>query len=371
METSKNEMKQNRPIAIFFETLGAGGIEQTCLKLTKGLHFSGVRVDLLLRSLEGELVSLLPKEINTVNFSTSRVLTTIFPLVRYLRKEKPAVIISNGSAINIATLMARGLVRNCNTRLIITQRTNTFSKTKSSFKSRISLFCMRWLYPKAEVVVGVSDGVSRALEERLGIEKGSVKTIHNGIVDEGFYERANEPLEHEWFKAGSPPVLLAVGRLVEQKDFATLLRAFSLLRKNRSVRLIILGEGRLRSQLEKQIDDLGLKDDVRMPGFDINPLKYYKNCSAFVLSSRFEGLAGVIIEALACGCPVVATDCPSGPAEVMKNGEYGLLVPVGNSQALAEAMGEILDFPPDPAPGIQRAEEFSVKKAVSNYLSII
>jgi glycosyltransferase involved in cell wall biosynthesis len=367
----KNEIKQNSPIAIFFETLGAGGIEQTCLKLTKGLHFSGIRVDLLLRSLEGEFVSLLPKEINTVNFSASRVLTTIFPLARYLRKEKPAVIISNGSAINIATLMARVLVRNCKTRLIITERTNIFRKRKYNFKARITLFCMRWLYPKADVVVGVSDGVSRALEERLGLENGSVKTIYNGIIDEGFYERANEPLEHEWFKPGSPPVLLAVGRLVEQKDFATLLRAFALLRKNRSAKLIILGEGRLRTLLEKQVDELELRDDVQMPGFEINPLKYYKNCSAFVLSSRFEGLGGVIIEALGCGCPVVATDCPSGPAEILENGEYGLLVPVGDPYALAEAMGKALDNPPEPGLLMDRAKEFSVEKAVSNYLSKI
>ena len=222
-----------------------------------------------------------------------------------------------------------------------------------------------------DVVVGVSKGVSRALEQCLGLKNGSVITIYNGIVDDGFYERANEPLEHEWFKTGSPSVMLAVERLVKQKDFSNLLRAFALLRANRHVRLVILGEGELRSELESLVEELGIKDDVYMPGFEINPLKFYKRCSAFVLSSKFEGLGDVLIEALACGCPVVATDCPSGPSEVLEKGKYGILVPVGDSKGLAEAMGKVLDSPPDPAIGIQRGKQFSVENAVSNYLSIM
>ena len=166
-------------------------------------------------------------------------------------------------------------------------------------------------------------------------------------------------------------MLLAAGRFVEQKDFTNLLRAFALLREKRLAKLMLLGEGPLRSRLEKQIQELGLGDDTCMPGFILNHLRYYKKCSAFVLSSRWEGLPGVVLEALACGCPVVSTDCPSGPAEILDHGKYGHLVPVGDSRALAEAMGKALDSLPDPAPLFQRAKQFSVDKAVSNYLSVL
>ncbi|MGV7220912.1 MAG: glycosyltransferase [Nitrospinales bacterium] len=371
MELSEIEKIKSGRLAIFMENLSGGGVEKTCLKLAKGFHDRGFKVDLLVRSVEGDISSLIPKEVNVVNFSTSRMLTTIFPLIKYLRRKKPEVIISNDSHVNIMALMARRWVRKDKPHLIVTERTNVSPKMKNSFKQRIIMWFMRRLYPQADAVVGVSNGLSRDLEQCLGLKNESVKTIYNGIVDEDFNALANEPLEHEWVRPGGPPVFLAVGRLVEQKDFSTLLRAFAILRKNRSAKLIILGEGRLRSLLEKQLDELELRNDVQLRGFEINPLKYYKNCSAFILSSRWEGLGGVVIEALACGCPVVATDCPSGPSEILENGRYGFLVPIGDSLAMAEAMGKALDFPPDPALLIERAKHFSLGNAVSNYLSIL
>jgi glycosyltransferase involved in cell wall biosynthesis len=371
MKESGNKKLNRAPIAIFIEDLSGGGVEKTCLKLAKGFHDRGYRVDLLVRSLKGAISSLIPEEINVVNFSTSRMITTIYPLANYLRKEKPTAIISNDSHVNVVTLMARGLVRKNRTRLILTERTDVSPKMKNSFKQRIILSFMRRLYPRADAIIGVSNGLSRDLEKCIDSKNKSVETIYNGIVDDDFYPLANEPLDHKWIKKADTPVILAVGRLVEQKDFSNLLRAFALLRKKRSAKLIILGEGRLRSLLEKQIIDLGLREDVQMSGFELNPLKYYKNCSAFVLSSQWEGLGGVIIEALACGCPVVATDCPSGPDEILEGGKYGTLVPIGDSHALAEAIGKTLDSPPDPSIGIERANKFSVDSAVSNYLSVL
>jgi glycosyltransferase involved in cell wall biosynthesis len=365
-------LKPKATVAIMLETLPGGGMERSCLKLIIGIQKRGFSADLILRSQEGELLSIVPKEINIVSFAKSRMLTTLFPLIRYLRREKPAVLITNFYPVSIVAVMAKIFARSRDTRLIIVERCNLSNqKHFNSFRRKIFLFFMRWLYPKADRIVGVSNGVSRDIEQCLGLKKESVKTIYNGVIDEGFFERANEPLKHKWFKPGPPPVLLAVGRLVDQKNFSILLKAFALLREKREAKLIILGEGYLRPDLEKLTEELGLRNDVDMPGFDINPLKYYKICSVFVLSSRLEGLAGVVIEALACGCPIVATDCPSGPAEILENGKYGLLVPVGDPKAMAEAMSKALDMPHDPEPLIERAKEFSVEKAVSNYLSII
>ncbi|MGV7220911.1 MAG: glycosyltransferase [Nitrospinales bacterium] len=345
-------------------------MEWSCLKVMIGMQKRGVPTTLLLRSREGDLIKIIPKEINIVNFSKNRMLTTLFPLIRYLRREKPAALISHFYPVNIVVVMAKILARRDNFHLTIVEH-NTLSKgmKDSPLKQKITLLFMRWLYPKADKIVGVSDGVSRDLENCLGLEKNSVTTIYNGVIDDGFFERANEPLEHEWFQAGKPPVILAVGRFVSQKDFSNLLHAFALLRKKRVLKLMIVGDGELRSQLEKMVKELSMENDVLMPGFDINPLKYYKKCAVFVLSSKWEGLPGVLLEALACGCTVVATDCPSGPSEILDNGKYGYLVPVGDSQALADGMGKAMDSPLDPASLVHRAKDFSVENAVSNYLS--
>jgi glycosyltransferase involved in cell wall biosynthesis len=367
-----SEKNTDSTIAIMLETLPGGGMERSCLKLIIGIQKRGFRADLVLRSLEGELLSLVPKEINIVSFAKSRMLTTLFPLISYLRKQKPAVLITNFYPVSIVAVMAKILARRGNTRLIIVERCHLSNqKSYDSFRRKVFLFFMRWLYPKADAIVGVSNGVSRSIEQCLGLKKESVKTIYNGVIDEGFFERANEPVEHKWFQPEKPPVFLAVGRLVDQKDFSTLLRAFALLRKKRPAKLIILGEGYLRESLENLVEELGLKEDVDMPGFEINPLRYYRKCSTFVMSSRYEGLPGVIIEALARGCSIVATNCPSGSAEILDNGKYGELVPVGDFHAMAEAMEKALDFPPDPASLVERAKQFNIEKAVSNYLSII
>ncbi|NJS16372.1 MAG: glycosyltransferase [Nostocaceae cyanobacterium CSU_2_110] len=174
-----------------------------------------------------------------------------------------------------------------------------------------------------------------------------------------------------WFEKNSPPVFLAVGRLTEQKDFSTLIKAFSLVRKEKLARLIILGEGEARGQLEATIKNLGISEDVLLPGFTDNPYAYMYNANAFVLSSRWEGLPTVLIEAMACGCPVVATDCPSGPQEILAAGKYGELVCCGDVLALSKAMLNVLDNPINSEILTQRTQDFSFDKAVSRYLELI
>jgi glycosyltransferase involved in cell wall biosynthesis len=208
------------------------------------------------------------------------------------------------------------------------------------------------------------------------VPSAKVKVIYNPTVTPEIFRKATEPVQHPWFVDNRVPIILAAGRLHRQKDFPTLLRAFSLLRQNRPCRLVILGDGkkRRRKALRQLAKQLGIEKDVSLPGFVENPFAYMARANLFVLSSAWEGFGNVIVEALACGCPVVSTDCRSGPREILDNGRYGRLVPVGDPEALARAMLEALDDPDNPCDRetrIQRAMEFSVDKIVDEYLKVL
>jgi glycosyltransferase involved in cell wall biosynthesis len=184
-------------------------------------------------------------------------------------------------------------------------------------------------------------------------------------------ELADTPLNHPWFKPGAAPVILAVGRLIPQKDFQTLIRAFAILQRKSEARLVILGEGRQRLELESLAQELGIAPHVEMPGFVSNPYQYMAGASVFALTSRYEGLPGVLIQALACGCPVISTDCPGGSAEILDHGKYGRLVPINNDTVLADAMDSVLNEQPDKNILRKRASLFSVERATQQYLDYL
>jgi glycosyltransferase involved in cell wall biosynthesis len=184
-------------------------------------------------------------------------------------------------------------------------------------------------------------------------------------------ELADTPLNHPWFKPGAAPVILAVGRLIPQKDFQTLIRAFAILQRKSKARLVILGEGRQRLELESLTQELGIAPHVEMPGFVSNPYQYMAGASVFALTSRYEGLPGVLIQALACGCPVISTDCPGGSAEILDHGKYGRLVPINNDTVLADAMDSVLNEQPDKNILRKRASLFSVERATQQYLDYL
>jgi glycosyltransferase involved in cell wall biosynthesis len=226
------------------------------------------------------------------------------------------------------------------------------------------------MYPRADTVIAVSDGIAEAIIELTGLPRAQITTIYNPVVDATLLDKASEPIDHPWFTPGEPPVVLSVGRFRMQKDFPTLIRAFALVRSARPARLMILGDGTRRRALEALVDNLGLRSDVALPGYAENPLPWMRRAAVFVLSSTWEGLPGVLIEALAAGCPVVSTDCPSGPAEILDRGAYGPLVPSRDPQALAQAILAVLENPPDRDRLRQRAALFSVDVAVAKYLAV-
>jgi glycosyltransferase involved in cell wall biosynthesis len=229
----------------------------------------------------------------------------------------------------------------------------------------------RRYFREAEAILAVSNGVADDLAAVAALPRQAIRTIYNPVVTPDLQARASAPLDHPWFAPGAPPVLLGVGRLAAQKDFATLIRAFARVRARRPVRLMILGEGKKRRELEELADSLGVRQDLALPGFEENPFAYMARAAVFVLSSAYEGLPGVLIQAMASGCPVVSTDCPSGPMEILEHGSYGPLVPVGDDIAMAEAIQTVLDAPPSQERLRVRAAEFSMDRAVEQHLEVL
>lgn len=364
-------MSQRKRITFFMDALHGGGAEKVVVNLLKGFAATDeYDLDLILATKEGPYLDQVPEQVRLIDLKQGRAISALFPLANYLRKYRPWALIGNMGHVNVVTILAKELAQ-ISTRLVVVEH-NTLSVSKSKLKrAQIVKLFMKWFYPRADAVTAVSAGVARDLEIQLGLQSDSVKVLYNPVVNEDLIHKSQADLDHPWFGQDTPPVFLAVGRLNPQKDFSNLLFAFAEVRKQKEARLIILGEGEERQKLESIIEELGIKDDVLMPGFVKNPYAYMKRSNCLVLSSRHEGLPTVLIEAMACGCAVVATDCPCGPDEILDSGVYGSLVPIEDSQALAEAMFKTLEHAPEKELVRQRANEYSTEKVVANYLSLL
>lgn len=361
-------------IAIFVPSLNGGGAERVMVTLANAIAARGFKVDLVLAMAQGPYLKDVSESVRVIDLQAGRVIKALLPLVHYLRRERPVAMLSAMGHANVVALLARKLARG-STRTVVSER-NTISvqyERSSGFAAWLNFKLVRWVYPWAQGICTVSQAASQDLAVFAGLEPNRVQTIYNPFDLERLAQRAAESLVHPWLASDQPPVLLAIGRLTEQKDYPTLLRAFARLRQGRDVRLVILGEGELRAQLHALAAELDLNNDVlEMPGFVANPFAWLASCKLFVLSSRWEGLPGVLIEAMACGVPVVSTDCPSGPDEILEGGRWGRLVPVGDVNALAQAMAEVLDTPKERLPDVRlRAADFEQERAVDAYLKIL
>ena len=285
-------------------------------------------------------------------------------LACYMGRYKPDCVLSNIPAADIATLWATRFV--AEPPPIIPVLHNFVGRENWRHLRRF-----RYLLARAARFVGVSRGVSASLSANMGVPGDGITTIYNPAVTPDLQVRMAERPDHPWLQGRETPVILAAGRLARQKDHFTLIKAFARLATRRSCRLIILGEGALRKELEGFVADLKLTDRVSLPGWAENPFAFMSRASLFVLSSIYEGLGMVLIEALACGCPCVSTDCPAGPAEILEDGRVGPLVPVGDETALAEAMGRVLDQPPDRQVLKRRAACFSADRAIAAYENLL
>lgn len=364
-------MTQMTKIALFMPLLSCGGAERVFMHLGRGFARQGIQVDLVLSRAEGPFQSQVPEEVRMVDLGAPRVLFSLPGLVRYLRRERPDALLSALDHANVVAIVARHLAR-VPTRIIVTVHStpSRVVANASTLRARLLPLWVKPFYPRAHAVVAVSQGVADELVHKLGIPAQKVHTIYNPIITPELFEKAEEPLEHPWFAENEPPVVLGVGRLTPAKDFGTLLRAFALVRAQRPARLMILGEGELRPELENLTRDLGIEEDVALPGFVENPYPYMKRAGVFVLSSRWEGLPTVLVETLALGTPVVSTDCPSGPAEILEGGQIGTLVKVEDTESLADAINSALNGQTRPTSQPQLML-YTIEHALEQYMRVI
>ncbi len=296
----------------------------------------------------------------------------IYALYCYIKSQQPTVVLSYLNYPNLVLLMTAILARG-STRYLVSVRNHisTASARTSSKWVRSVPNLMRRYFRLADRVVAPSQGVADDVIAITGLPRDRISVVHNPVFRPEIITLSEVVIHHEWLHESTIPVIVAAGKLKPQKDFQNLLRAFSKVRKRREVRLIIMGEGKGRQALEQLVRDLRIENDVDMPGHIENPYPYFRHAAVFVLSSAWEGLPNTLIEAMACGCPVVATDCPSGPNEILDGGEIGKLVPVGDIDAMAKAIEETLTSPAPKEVFVDRAKIYSFDRVVADYERIL
>ena len=363
-----------RRLAIFVAFSGKGGVERVVCNLLQGLAVHDIEVDLLaVVGRHGWLPEIPWPNIRVIDLRVKHSQLALFGLIRYLRREKPAVLMAAKDRAIRTAVLARWL-SGVDTRLVGQLHMNMggFLRDKSPVRRWLRTAPMRWLFPRLDLIIGVSEGVVEDTMHITGLPRERMIALPNPVVTPEVYAKAQDLTGHPWLdEPGSPPVVLGAGRLTPEKDFATLLRAFQLLRGQRDCRLVIIGDGPLRQSLETLAAKLGVQDSVSLPGHTANPYAYMKRAALLAFSSIAEGSGNVLIEAMALGTPVVSTDCPHGPSETLAGGRYGALVPVGDSQALAEAMLAMLDRPL-PADSLRQAVAgFSVAASTERYMQAL
>lgn len=366
-------MSKTKRLALFLPSLHGGGAERIMLTLAGGFAERGLRVDLVLASAEGPYLNRVPKAVRVVNLGASRVIKSLPGLVRYLRREQPQALLSALDHANLIALLVKRLVASKASCVVSVHSTLSIEQRYArAWRARlIPWFITRW-YPEADKVVAVSRGVAEDLIHTVGLAPERIEVIHNSVVIPDLLVQAQAPIPHFWLGAEQSPVILGVGRLTGAKDFPTLIRAFAQLREQCLARMIILGEGEERPKLEALIRALNLQDEVALPGFVSNPYAYMSRAAVFVLSSAWEGFGNVLVEAMAVGTPVIATDCPSGPHEILCDGAYGPLVQVGDNASMAEAIMRILEGRGLTASVLRgRAADFGLERAITAYLEAL
>lgn len=387
-------------IAMFIGSLPGGGAERTFLILAQAFAEQGHTVDLVVSQLRGELVREIPTTVNTVvlgrssyfNFlpavymlpnavgrkllpaiirSPLKKIRSLPNLTRYLIRVSPDILLSSTTVSNLISLWAahRANVRTA----FFVKQDNTLSEAtpnNSDPLDRIVPGLVADWYPRADGIVAVSTGVSDELHRIASVPRERIHVLYNPVDLKRIAMLSEKDLDDLWFQADQPPVIVSAGRLHPQKDFPALLQAMKLLGSDPKMRLVILGEGQERSALEALIRQLDLWDHVRLIGFKANPYAYMSRASAFVLSSAWEGLSNVLIEALACGCRIVSTDCSYGPSEILRNGEYGVLVPVRNPEALAKAIRKILNEPSPKEKNKKRSQMYDIHAIAAQYIGL-
>ena len=357
-------------VSLLLYHLETGGAESVMVQLCNGFAAHRLQVDLVVLRKEGALLARLSPQVRIVELGGRDIYRAFPALLKYLKRERPDVLLSTFELTSLLALIAR-LVTRVQTRIIVRIATTLGTFWRPPLKKKLERFLVSRAYPFADAIVAVSQGVADDFARYTGIHRDRVSVIYSPILTDSFSAEAAKPVGHRFFVPNGPAVVLSVGRLTKAKSYETLIRAFALLREQIPAKLLILGEGEERPTLEALTKSLHLTSEVDMPGSVENPIAYMSKAALFVLSSSVEGLPGVLIQALACGAQIVATDCMSGPREILDGGKYGQLVPVGDVNALAAAMQSLLNKDRYPKAPAEWLKQFEVDAVAQQYLGIL
>lgn len=361
-------------IAFLTPVLTVGGAQRVTINIANSLAERGYAVDIVAGHLEGEFVSEIGDAVNAVNLDVPRVpglgiLAGVPHLLSYLESNRPSVLFASRTHTSILAIIACA-VSSVDVHLATTEHDPYGWQPKP--KDKVAVAIASRIYPLADDVIGVSEGVAESFVSNTRLDSTQTTVLNNPVDISSVQSQASEPVDHEWFTDPAIEPVVSLGRLEPQKSYPTLLEAFTELSESRPrARLVIMGKGSERDRLLSLARTLGIEDRVWFPGYVENPYAYIRRASVFVLSSKAEGLPTVLIEALACGCSIVATDCQYGPREILADGEYGLLVPVGDPTQMAAAIGKAFDDPVPPATCRERAEYFSMDAGGDRYEAYI
>lgn len=366
-------------IVFYLPNINLGGIAQNSIKLSREFVNKGHNVTFILHRYGGEYTAIMPESISIENLKVSNVLFALPRIEKYIKTHDIDLLITsrdlNNSLVllwnHIRKIQCNHLMATCHTNAIIEHR--EFKRISRKIKTFVYMKLARMTYKWADSIVCVSKGVAEATAKYSNIPIEKIKVIYNPIVTEDFEERKNEIItEAFWKDTNGKKVLIGAGRLTEQKNWPLLIKAFSKISKiDDNAILIILGEGELRGALETLINNLGLSEKVIMPGYISNPLKFVSKSDLFISTSNWEGFGNAIAEALATGTKVIATDCPSGPAEILDYGKYGVLVPTEDEEMLVKAIQECLHKDWDKELLVNRGLDFSTEKIAEEYLKVV
>lgn len=372
-ERSRRDDGDDRPrLAFYIPNLSVGGAEQVTVDIVNGLAARGHDVELVISHATGELLPKVSDQVTVTTLGSTRlpvagIAAHVPALARYLCRVEPAAIFPQMTHASVTCLAARRLV-DVETAVFPTKHCAFGESDEVTLKSEALKRLATVLFPTADRVVGVSRGVADSLVEKMDLDPDRVDVLHNPVETESIRERARQPVDHEWVEDDDVDVVLFVGRLERQKDLETWLRTFARVHEaNPHTRGIVAGKGSQREALRSLATELGIEDVVSIPGYVQNPYRFMHEAGTFLLTSRYEGLPTVIIEALACGSPVVATDCPSGPREILDDGEYGRLAAVGDVDGLVDAVTETLADPLPAAVLSGRADDFAPDPILDEY----
>lgn len=361
-------------IVIFVSFSGQGGVERMMCNLAQGLLDAGYRVDMVVVKAKGEHMRHIPSQVRVFQVRARHTLTSVWELAAYLKREQPQVLLAAKERAIKTAVWARLLSGTRQCRLVGRLGTHLSAALAAQGWNKVAQWWryrrMAQVFTQVDALICVSHGVAGDIQRITGLPADRIHAIHNPVVTPRIFALAQEPLLHPWFVNTDVPVVLAAGRLTTQKDFVTLLQAFATMRQRLPARLVILGEGEMREELQSLARGLGIWDHVLFAGFVANPYAYMAKAQLFVLSSRWEGSPNVLTEAVALGVPVVATDCPSGPREILQQGRFGTLVPMADVVAMATAMEQTLRAPLAREILQQAAQPYLLANSTDEYLRV-